>query len=380
MFAGTLSKKRARSSRTSGELRDRPPRSHRPPDASPALAPPAHSRRNTLASPPRARASRCPALMAKRPLSRLSLPSATLAALTRGGFESVQDLAALTPERLAHDLAIPLASSQAVFDAAQAPRAPPATQSAAALAAAGSRYSTHCAPLDRLLGGGLRAGYILELAGPPGCGKEALAVHVVRSFVAASQDVLFVDMQNMTSPATLDRLLRKPPSVPPEYQKHVQHMQLYTLPDLLVFLRNLPACLQERPRTALLVLSSLSFPFQSPVGLPIATRNAALDRLKHVLTKACTTTRLTVVITSQLATKLLKDDGSAGNFDTGSKAILVPQLGSGYLPSGRTYRVVVIPHSRSTGVVRLLSSPTYVQGRGDTREEQYEKVPIRRAR
>ena len=35
-----------------------------------------------------------------------------------------------------------------------------------------------------------------------------------------------------------------------------------------------------------------------------------------------------VVVTTQLATKLVKEDGSAGNFETGSKAILVPQPGS----------------------------------------------------
>lgn len=36
---------------------------------------------------------------------------------------------------------------------------------------------------------------------------------------------------------------------------------------------------------------------------------------------------LQVVITSQLATKLLKPDGSAANFETGSRAIMAPALG-----------------------------------------------------
>lgn len=34
-----------------------------------------------------------------------------------------------------------------------------------------------------------------------------------------------------------------------------------------------------------------------------------------------------VVLTSQLATKVLNKDGSAGTFDTGSTAVMVPQLG-----------------------------------------------------
>jgi hypothetical protein len=35
-----------------------------------------------------------------------------------------------------------------------------------------------------------------------------------------------------------------------------------------------------------------------------------------------------VVITSQMATKLLNPDGSNGTFDTSSKAVMVPQLGT----------------------------------------------------
>ena len=34
-----------------------------------------------------------------------------------------------------------------------------------------------------------------------------------------------------------------------------------------------------------------------------------------------------VVITNKMATKLLTPDGSLANFDTGSRAVLVPQLG-----------------------------------------------------
>ena len=39
-----------------------------------------------------------------------------------------------------------------------------------------------------------------------------------------------------------------------------------------------------------------------------------------------------VVITNQLATKLLTPDGSPASFDTGSRAVLVPQLGKLFHP------------------------------------------------
>lgn len=37
-----------------------------------------------------------------------------------------------------------------------------------------------------------------------------------------------------------------------------------------------------------------------------------------------------VVVTSQLATKLLAADGSPATFDTGARAVMVPQLGTQY--------------------------------------------------
>jgi len=176
----------------------------------------------------------------------------------------------------------------------------------------------------------------------------------------------------MTSPATLNKVLRKSTSNAPDYKKLVHYLQLHTLPDLMIFLRNLPGYLQTHPEITMLVLNSLSFPFQSPVGLSTSSRNTALDRVKQVLTRACASMRLTVVITSQLATKLLNADGSAANYDTGSKAIMVPQLGNAYLPSGRTYRALIIPQSRTTGTIRLLSSPTHAQGQRPFREEPYQ--------
>jgi len=186
--------------------------------------------------------------MSKRPLSSLALSTSELSALTRGGYETVEDLSSLDPESLARDLNIPLTSSQAIFSATQAPKALPLTQSAAFMIGSITQHSTLCEPLDRLLQGGLKQGYILELSGPPGCSKETLAINITKSFVESLQEVLFVDMQNMTSPATLNRQLRKQPSDSSDYKKLVYHLHLHTLPDLLIFLRNLPSYLQSHPR------------------------------------------------------------------------------------------------------------------------------------
>ncbi|KAI0934991.1 hypothetical protein AcV7_003910 [Taiwanofungus camphoratus] len=312
--------------------------------------------------------------MSTRPLSTLPLAQTILSTLARGGYETEQDLSTLTPETLSKDLNIPLSSSQAVFSSIQTRNAAPMTQSVASIVGATRKYSSQCAPLDRLLGGGLKCGHIIELSGPPGCAKEMLATAIVQSFVESKEEVLFVDMQNMVSPAILNKALRKSPTVPSEYQKLVRYLSLQTLPDLIIFLRNLPSYLELHPKIALLVLSSLSFPFQSLGGPNTSNRYVILEGVKQTLTKACSSRNLTVVITSQLANKLLNPDGSAATFDTGSRAVMMPQLGNAYLPSGRTYRVIIVPQTRTTGVVRLLSSPIHVPGRGPVSEERYRMV------
>lgn len=54
------------------------------------------------------------------------------------------------------------------------------------------RFSTSCSAVDKLLSGGLPRGHILEISGPPGTPKEAIAVNIVRAFVEAGEGVIFV--------------------------------------------------------------------------------------------------------------------------------------------------------------------------------------------
>ena len=47
-------------------------------------------------------------------------------------------------------------------------------------------------PLDKILGGGLKRGHILEISGPPGSAKELMARNIVQSFLEANHQVLFI--------------------------------------------------------------------------------------------------------------------------------------------------------------------------------------------
>jgi RAD51-like protein 2 len=148
--------------------------------------------------------------MSQRPLSSSSITPSTLSALTRAGYQTFQDLSASSAEALSKgqsdhielltelypsannpDLNIPLPASQALF-ASTLPSKLPLIQSAAELTTTAHKFSTHCSPIDKLLNGGLTRGHILEVSGPPGTMKEAVAIGVVRSFVERREEVLFV--------------------------------------------------------------------------------------------------------------------------------------------------------------------------------------------
>ncbi|KAH9899185.1 P-loop containing nucleoside triphosphate hydrolase protein [Cubamyces lactineus] len=315
--------------------------------------------------------------MSDRPLSTLSLPAPTLSALAGAGYETVQDLSNSTPEQLSKDLNIPLPASQAVFSATARPqgsRMLPMTQSAAAMMGTTKQHSTGCPPLDRLLGGGLKRGFILEINGPPGSGKEQIAANAIKGYVEKKEQVLFVDMQNMISPATIKRILMSSPTAASDGMDLVRYLTLHTTTEFVIFMRNLTAYLEANPSTALLVLNSLSFPFQAPT-LTLQVRNAILEKLKHTLARACTSMGLTVIITSQLDTKMLEGNGQSGSAPPGSKAIMKPSFENYHFPTGRTYRVIIVPLTRTTGVMRLLSSPTHVPIRGQpVPEERFQRI------
>ncbi|GLB42340.1 putative strand invasion [Lyophyllum shimeji] len=315
--------------------------------------------------------------MSSRPLSSLSLSTPTLALLTRAGYATVQDLQTVSAQALAQDARISLTEAEIILSSCQRPNfsqslaQPSLTQSAASMANDGGRLSTKCPGIDELLSGGLARGQVLEISGPPGSPKEAVAMDIATSFVEAGHEVIFVDSQNMTSPATLDKVLNTSTRLPPNYSRLVYHSSIQTLLDLMVFIHNLPKLLDSYPKVTLLVLNSISFPFQCSHNLNIPARTALLGKIKQALTVVSATRNVTVVTTSQLSTKILNADGSSGSFDTGAKGVMVPQLGAAYLP-GRAYRIILAAEGPTSGSARLISSPGDPQGTGPLRLKPYE--------
>ncbi|KAF9233192.1 hypothetical protein BU15DRAFT_54218 [Melanogaster broomeanus] len=305
--------------------------------------------------------------MSKRLLYCSSLPPSTQVALKCAGYETVDDLAGLSAEALSKGLGIDIADSQALITATQAPKGIPLSQSVASLSRANLLTCNYPA-VNKILGGGLPRGHILEISGPPGSFKEAVISDFVRIFVEAGEEVIFVDMQNMTSPEAISGLFQTG-TASLDCRDLIYYARIHTIPDLLIFMHNLLSKL--RPMTGLLVLNSISFPFQSHPDLPPSRKTALLENIRQTLLQACVSNNLTIVVASQMATKMLHADGSAATFDTGIKAVMMPQLGPSYLPSGRSYRLVIAPDSRTTGALRLLSSPGGQHRQDGSIQEKY---------
>jgi RAD51-like protein 2 len=101
------------------------------------------------------------------------------------------------------------------------------------------------------------------------------------------------------------------PNLPFDYLSLVFHVKIHMLTDLMTFMHHLPSLLNSHPKVgiipcniyltrcyfcqlSLLVINSISFPFQGGQNLSIPTKNYLLERLKQVLTKACAMRNLTV--------------------------------------------------------------------------------------
>ncbi|KAH6917827.1 hypothetical protein BKA70DRAFT_2048 [Coprinopsis sp. MPI-PUGE-AT-0042] len=295
-------------------------------------------------------------MASKRSILSLPLPKNVLAALSSAGYTKLGDVSGNTAESLAKELSVPeeaAAQILALLDVPlTAPATMPMTQSVAALAQPSTCIPTRCAGLDKLLAGGLSRGHILEISGPPGSPKELVAQNIVIEFVENGGRVMIIDCQNVVDLRALTRILE------PEHLPSVQYKRVMSLPELLLFFEQLDTILPSED--ALLYLSSFAFPFQNPDISP-ARRSVLLQKVRQILAKATTNPRVTVLVTSQLATKFVNPDGSPGNFDSGTRGIMVPQLGSIYLPSGKSWRVLLAPDSRTSGQMRLVSSPTSPQ-------------------
>jgi hypothetical protein len=242
------------------------------------------------------------------------------------------------------DLDLPLSSTQDIISASQKAPEFSLTQNAASMAMRSSIFQIGWPPIDKILGGGISRGNILEISGPPGCYKDCVAMGSVISFINADEEVLFMGIYHklcVVCPSHPNPRLSKygrtflPSWITKLYASHIRnrfeysfvdierenlddglklvtHLSVQNLVDLLSFLNQLPEYIRRRPnvclnhllkgilnrtssKTGLLVINSISFPLQFLNKYPTNTRNSVLEQVKQAFTKACAVNFLTVL-------------------------------------------------------------------------------------
>ncbi|KAJ3572288.1 hypothetical protein NP233_g3179 [Leucocoprinus birnbaumii] len=258
------------------------------------------------------------------------------------------------------DLSISISEAEDIIQLAQnsSTQQPgmPLTQSAATIISSMRKFSTRWSPLDKLLNGGLVQGHVLEISGPPGTPKESVAVDITCSVLEAGEGVIFSATTRLPKHDFTFQTSKPNLSGCSSPLSSLKFIRILNATELMVFLHSINTILESMPKMCLLVLNSLSFPFSTLPNPRL--KSGIMAEVKQILTQLSVVRKMTVVITSQLATTMVKEDGTRGTFDEGAKGVMTPQLGPSYLPQGRSHRVILSLESPLAGTMHLLSDGT----------------------
>ncbi|MFX1365888.1 MAG: DNA repair and recombination protein RadA [Promethearchaeota archaeon] len=184
--------------------------------------------------------------------------------------------------------------------------------------------TTGSAELNRILGGGFQTGKLTEVFGPFKSGKTALAhsisvtIQLPEKKGGLSGAVAYIDTENTFSKEKIKRIAKRFELNPNEVLSKIFHARIYSSDHQSQMIQRAETLCKTRG-VRLIVIDSLMALLRSEyVGIgQLAPRQAVLNHMIHGLSRIAETYNCAVLLTNQVATKMMgmfsSDDAIGGN-------------------------------------------------------------------
>eukprot|EP00047_Mylnosiga_fluctuans_P019109 m.78774 g.78774 ORF g.78774 m.78774 type:complete len:353 (+) comp7981_c0_seq4:114-1172(+) len=318
--------------------------------------------------------------MSARELASFPLPPQHRTALQRAGFRTVDDLADMGAVDLSKELAIPREEALELLETirGQSTAEKRSFEDVSALDLLRKERTqpgilTFCDAMDQMLGGGVPAGKITELCGPPGTGKTqfgmqlAVDVQIPSCFGGLEGEAVYIDTEGSFVPERAQeiahaavRYLRDSATDPnneeqvamaatfdaDEILSRIHVFRVHTYQEQIALCYMLEQFCVDHPRVRLVVIDSVAFHFRQDFA-NMALRTRLLHGMAQTLTQLARQHNLAVVLMNQMTTKIGTES---------RRTQLVPALGESW---GHACTIrVVFSWQQSQRCATLFKSPS----------------------
>ncbi|TKJ18029.1 MAG: DNA repair and recombination protein RadA [Promethearchaeota archaeon Loki_b32] len=187
-------------------------------------------------------------------------------------------------------------------------------------------FTTGSAELNRILGGGFQTGKLTEVYGPFKSGKTALA-HTLSVTVQLPQKkggidgaVAYVDTENTFSKEKIKRIAKRFELNPGDVLSKIFHARIYSSDHQSQMIQKAESLCKTRGVRLIIVDSLMALLRSEYVGIgKLAPRQAVLNQMIHGLSRIAETYNCAVLLTNQVAVKMMgmfsSNNAIGGNSD-----------------------------------------------------------------